>query len=172
MSADSAVTGAGVELSLLVDLPPERLWELVTDVPGYGRWSPECEHTAWLGGATGRVGDRFAGRNRFGGGFVTSVVSVVTELSRPEVFAWVVLDGSGEVDRPGSVWRYELAPGAGAGQTSLRHSFVHGPGETGLRVLARQDPAALDRRLAELRHNMAASLAAMLDGERYREVPR
>lgn len=63
------VTGARAELSLLVDLPKERLWELVTDVARYGEWSPECEYAGWLDAAAGRsprVGDRFAGRNRFG----------------------------------------------------------------------------------------------------------
>lgn len=103
---------------------------------------------------------------------MTSVVCVVTELARPESLEWVVLDGGGEVDRPASIWRYELSSGDRVGRTRLRHSFVHGPGETMTRRMAQDDPAELDRRLAELRQNMAVSLAAMLDGERYREVPR
>lgn len=79
------VTGAQVELSLLVDLPRPRLWKLVTDVARYGEWSPECEYTGWLDAAARRpprVRNRFAGRNRFGKDFVTSVTCVVIELSR------------------------------------------------------------------------------------------
>jgi hypothetical protein len=64
----NAVTGAPTDLSLLVDLPTERLWELVTDVARYRLWSPECVHAEWLGAAHVRppeVGNRFAAHNRF-----------------------------------------------------------------------------------------------------------
>lgn len=120
------VTGAQVELSLLVNLPRPRLWELVTDVARYGEWSPECEYTGWL----------------------------------PVSFAWVVLDGSGEVNRPGSIWRYELSPGDQTDRTWLRHSFMHGPARRGFEKW----PGRIRPRWR------AVSLAAMLDGERYREA--
>ncbi|MFD9889579.1 SRPBCC family protein [Amycolatopsis sp. NPDC059027] len=164
------VTGARTDVSLVVDLPVERLWELVTDVPRYGEWSPECEHTEWLYGAgkPPRVGNRFVGRNRFGGGFVASVICEVTESTPAETFAWVVLD---EALKSASIWRYELAA-IDAERTRLRHSFEHGPGETMIRVMAEQDPAVVDRRLVDLKRNIAKSLAAMLDGVRYREEAR
>ncbi|MFE0019972.1 SRPBCC family protein [Amycolatopsis sp. NPDC059021] len=164
------VTGARTDVSLLVDLPVERLWELVTDVPRYGEWSPECEHTEWLYGA-GRppqAGNRFVGRNRFGDDFVASVICEVTESTPAETFAWVVLD---EALKPASIWRYELTA-VDAEQARLRHVFEHGSGETMIRVMAERDPGVVDRRLAELRRNMTKTLAAMLDGVRYREEAR
>lgn len=170
---EQTVTGARTELSLLVDLPAERLWELVTDVPRFGEWSPEGEHTAWLdapGDHEPRVGDRFSGRNRYANGWVTTVFCVVTEALRPDTFAWIVLDPSGEPDRPGSIWRYELRPDGG--RSRLRHTFEHGPGDTGARTMAEASPTGLTDRLAQIRSNMGTALAAMLGDVRYSEVPR
>ena len=33
--------------------PAERVYDLVADLPGMGRWSPECERVEWTGGHTG-----------------------------------------------------------------------------------------------------------------------
>ena len=160
------VTGSRVEVELTVDVPPGPLWELVTDVTRIGRWSPECEHAAWLGGVTGapRPGDRFAGRNRFRGGLVSEVVCVVTEAERPRTFGWVVLDPAEDPAAPSTTWRYELRPGAAPGTTVVRHAMVHGPGYSGLRaaVAGAADAAARrDARLTELRTNMTTTLLAM-----------
>jgi hypothetical protein len=46
---------------------PERIYDLVSDVAGMGRLSPECTGGRWLDGATGpAVGARFKGTNRRG----------------------------------------------------------------------------------------------------------
>lgn len=162
------VTGVRAEVELVLDVPPERLWDLVTDVGRIGRWSPECEHAAWLDGAAGpRPGHRFAGRNRFPGGLVTEVVCVVTEAERPRTFGWVVLDPDGDPGTPSTAWRYELRPGDRPYRTVVRHTVVHGPGYSGLRDAVESDPDPAgrirrrDERLAELRANMAATLVAM-----------
>ncbi|GAA4550689.1 SRPBCC family protein [Amycolatopsis samaneae] len=167
------MTGARTEVALLVELPKERLWELVTDVPRYGEWSPECEHTEWLYGAghPPRPGDRFVGRNRYADGFVASVICEVTELSLGETFAWVAMDETYDAKEPASIWRYTFTA-VDADRTLLRHSFEHGPGETMIRVLAERDPTVVNRRLAELKGNMTRSLAAMLDGVAHREETR
>ncbi len=167
MTTIDEVTGARTEVSLHVGLPRRRLWELVTDVARYGEWSPECELTEWLERAAEgapHAGDRFSGCNRFGNGFVATTFCVVTEVIRPETFEWVVLDPTGEPDRPGSIWRYELGAGDRPGWTHLRHVFEHGPGDTGARTMAEQSPTGLADRLTQVRANMAASLSAMLDG--------
>ena len=39
--------------SIDVDAPPARVWDLVSDLPGMGRLSPENAGGSWLGGATG-----------------------------------------------------------------------------------------------------------------------
>jgi hypothetical protein len=48
-----------------VSAPPEKLYDLVTDVTRMGEWSPETVRCEWVGGATGpAVGARFKGANR------------------------------------------------------------------------------------------------------------
>ncbi|MFD7917640.1 SRPBCC family protein [Streptomyces sp. NPDC059740] len=157
------VTGATAEVVLTLPLPPERLWGLVTDVTRYGEWSPECTFGAWCDPqAPGpRAGARFEGRNSYADGFGSRVLCVVTEVERPSVFAWQVLDGAGPAERPQSTWRYELCPAAEAGHTLIRQTFVHGPGMSGARDAALRDPGALEKRLATLRANMRATLTAM-----------
>lgn len=50
-----------------VEAPAQRVWELVSDLPGMGRLSPENRGGSWRRGATGpAVGARFRGRNRNG----------------------------------------------------------------------------------------------------------
>jgi hypothetical protein len=44
---EDLVTGAGTEVKLTVDLPPDRVLELVSDVTRVGEWSPECVRAAW-----------------------------------------------------------------------------------------------------------------------------
>ncbi|WP_052852777.1 SRPBCC family protein [Streptomyces avicenniae] len=157
------VTGARTEVALTVPLPRERVWELITDVTRHGTWSPECYHAAWLPPTASaiRPGNRFEGRNRFPDGRVTRVVCEVTEAVAPVVFAWAVLDAHDDPARPLALWRYELGPAGAADRTEVRHSFVHGPGDSGARVAALRDPGTLAGRLAQLRDNMAVSLAAL-----------
>ncbi|MEU6739962.1 SRPBCC family protein [Streptosporangium sandarakinum] len=166
---DHDVTGSRVEIETTVGLPPERLWDLITDVPRIADWSPECEHLAWLDAddAAPRVGARFEGRNRRQDR-VWTVTSVVTEADRPRSFAWVVLDRAGDPERPSSRWRYDLEPAEEPGRTVVRHSFEHGPGDSGLREMIRSNPeiasVILDVRLGELRKHMTETLDAMTRG--------
>jgi hypothetical protein len=84
---------------------------------------------------------------------------------RRDIFEWVVLDPSGRLDRPGSTWRYELVPVGARGQTRVRHRFVHGPGDTGLRRGMEGSPdeaaAVLAERLATLGANMTVTIERM-----------
>ena len=53
--------------STTIAASPERVFELVSDLPGMGRFSPENAGGRWLGGATGpAVGVAFRGRNQRG----------------------------------------------------------------------------------------------------------
>ncbi|WP_248966392.1 SRPBCC family protein [Sphaerisporangium perillae] len=163
---DYGVTGARVDLEVTVDVPPERLWHLITAVPRIGDFSPECEHGAWVdpGQAVLREGTRFAGRNRRQER-VWTVTCVVTEVEAPRTFGWMVLDREGDPGRPSSKWHYELLPGDAPGSTLVRHSFVHGPGHSGLREMIQSNPEIapiiLDVRLTELRDHMVETLDAM-----------
>ncbi|HLF99185.1 MAG TPA: SRPBCC family protein [Acidimicrobiia bacterium] len=56
-----------VEVSIDIEAPPIRIYELVSDLPRMGEWSPECVKCEWRGGASGAVpGARFKGYNRLG----------------------------------------------------------------------------------------------------------
>jgi uncharacterized protein YndB with AHSA1/START domain len=158
-------TGAQVDVEILVDKEQGEMWDLVTDVARIGEWSPECVGAAWLAGSTVSPGGRFEGHNRYEGGSSATVTCVVTEVRRPEVFEWVVLDPTELPERPGSVWRYELTPGNGPGQTQVLHRFVHGPGMTGLSEGMRADPGQADAilrdRLDTLRKHMTVTIEGM-----------
>lgn len=160
------VTGARSVLVMDVDLPRDRVWELITDVTAYHRWSPEVIGTEWADDRPDlRAGGRFFGQNRHPSGVEYRTHCVITEVSPPVTFAWVVLDPSHDVRRPGSIWRYELGDGMQPGRTRVRHTFEHGPGDTGVRPIAADDAALLAERLAALRQNMAVTLAGLLGQE-------
>jgi len=152
------VTGLRLDVTCTVPVAPPALWALLTDVPAIGRWSPECIGARWLDGATvAAPGARFAAQNHFPDGVTRDVEGVVTVCDADQLAcAWTMLDDDGA---DGSRWRYVLRP-AGAG-TVVHHSFEHGPGRTGLRWLAEQDPSFVAIRLGELACNMSATLVAM-----------
>lgn len=89
--------------------PPEKVWELVTDVTRIGEFSPETFEGEWVDGATGpAVGARFRGhvrRNERGPVYWTKCVVTAAEPGRE--FAFDVLAGN----RPVNSWRYKLEPG-------------------------------------------------------------
>ena len=52
-------------VSIEIDAPPDKVYELVSDITRMGEWSPECRQCAWIGGATGpEVGARFKAKNK------------------------------------------------------------------------------------------------------------
>lgn len=99
--------------------PPERIWELVSDVTRIGRYSPETFEAEWLDGASGpAVGARFRGhvkRNGKGPTYWTTCTVVACEPNREFAF------GVGSAKRPLNVWRYHLES-AGDG-TDVTESF-------------------------------------------------
>jgi uncharacterized protein YndB with AHSA1/START domain len=99
--------------------PPERIWELVTDVTRIGRYSPETFEAKWLDGATGpAVGARFRGhvkRNGKGPIYWTTCTVLASEPGREFAF------GVGSSTNPINLWRYQLEP-SGDG-TDVTESF-------------------------------------------------
>jgi uncharacterized protein YndB with AHSA1/START domain len=91
--------------------PPERVWELVSDVTRIGRYSPETFEAQWLRGASGpAVGARFRGHvKRNGRGPVYWTVCTVTECVPGKSFAFSVNAGK----RVANTWGYELTPADG-----------------------------------------------------------
>ena len=103
-----------------IDAPPERVWELVSDVTRIGRYSPETFEAEWLEGADGpAVGARFRGhvkRNGKGPTYWTTCTVTASEPGREFAF------GVGQKDKPPlNVWRYQLEPAGGG--TDITESF-------------------------------------------------
>jgi len=100
--------------------PPERVWELVSDVTRIGEFSPETFDGEWLDGATGpAVGARFRGhvkRNEKGPTYWSP--ATVTECEPGRVFAFVV----GPPGRGINTWKYVLEPTPDGG-TDVTESF-------------------------------------------------
>lgn len=104
------------EVSIVVDAPPDRVWDLVSDVTRMGEWSPVCYRCEWTSGAPGK-GSRFRGYNKQGLARWWTECEV-TEYEPPKVFEFRTVDGLLSVGYRGremTRWRYELEPdGAGA----------------------------------------------------------
>src|SRR5438445_1749111 len=60
------VHGMHREASIEIQASPEAIYDLVSDLPRMGEWSPENIGGEWQGGGSGQVGDRFIGHNRAG----------------------------------------------------------------------------------------------------------
>jgi hypothetical protein len=112
--------GTKGEATLHVNVLPEKLYELVSDVTRMGEWSPETIGCRWLGGATGpTVGARFKGTNRRA--FLrwsTKPRVVAAEPGRE--FAFVV--NLMVFHRDMTKWRYQFEPAADGG-TDVTESF-------------------------------------------------
>lgn len=148
-----------VEVEIVVNASPGRVWALVTDLDGMGQWSPEYRGGEWIDGATGpAVGARFKGRNRRREREWESV-STVTACEPQRLFAWSV----GEPANPGATWRFELVP-EGDGVRLSQHVEL-GPGPSGLTAriaeLPERESDIIAARSAEHRRNMQATLEAL-----------
>jgi uncharacterized protein YndB with AHSA1/START domain len=107
-------------VTIHMSAPPERIFELVSDVTKIGRYSPETFEAEWLDGATGpAVGVRFRGhvkRNQKGPTYWATCV--ITECEPNRAFGFTV--GS-SVEKGLNNWRYGLeASGTG---TDVTESF-------------------------------------------------
>ena len=100
--------------------PPERIWDLLSDVTKIGRYSPETFEAEWIDGATGpAAGAKFRGhvkRNGKGPVYWTTC-TVVTSVPGQE-FTF----GVGSVDKPLNVWSYKLV--ASGDGTDVTESFA------------------------------------------------
>ena len=98
----------GHEVSVVRDVAagPEVVWDLVSDLVGMGRWSPENRGGRWIDGATGpTVGAVFRGRNRIRWRRWQTNVTVI-ECDRPRRFAFRLKIGS----LGGCDWSYDIVP--------------------------------------------------------------
>jgi uncharacterized protein YndB with AHSA1/START domain len=157
------LTEMRVEVEVTVPAPAESVWELVTDITRVGDWSPECVRAEWLDGQSAvRPGAYFRGHNRMGTR-EWSVTCVVVEADRPRSLAWSVLDDAEDPDRPSSRWRYDLEP-LGDGTTRVSHAFVHGPGGSGLTMIAAKRPDKIEEVVEQRRGMLRSNMLRFLEG--------
>lgn len=70
---------------VVINAPPERVWEILTDAAGYAEWNPE------IVGLEGRMAldERIVARVRLGDGAVRRVPMRVTRFETPTRMEWV-----------------------------------------------------------------------------------
>lgn len=106
-----------------IDAPPEKVWNLVSDVTQIGNFSPETFEAEWLDGATGPApGARFRGhvrRNEKGPVYWTTCSVIESEPGK--VFSF----GVGKPGAPLNTWSYRLEPNGGG--TDVTESFALAP---------------------------------------------
>lgn len=158
------LTGATIEVERTFAVPPDTLWARLGDVVATATRSPECHRAEWLDGATGpAVGARFRGHNADERGQTWTTTCLITVAEPPARFVWVVLNAAADPERFGSRWSYDLSPGAVPGQTVVRQTYEHGPGDSGFRAAVNAMPGVDVRgfRLEQLRRHMAITLDAL-----------
>ena len=97
-----------VSVTTHIAAAPERVYELVSDLPRMGEWSPENTGGKWIKGATGpAVGARFRGTNRKGIARWSTTCTIV-EATPGKAIAWDVTAGPFGVAR----WGYAIEPTA------------------------------------------------------------
>lgn len=112
--------GTTGEARLYVSAPPEKVYELVSDITRMGEWSPETIRCRWLDGATEpAVGARFKGTNRRGL-MRWSTKPRVVSASPGREFAFVV--NLLVFHRDTTKWRYRFEPNPDGG-TDVTESF-------------------------------------------------
>lgn len=90
-----------------IEVTPEVIYDLVSDVTRMGEWSPECVACEWVDGATGPVvGARFRGRNRHGLARWSNRPRVIA-AERGREFGFVATDPLG---RDMTRWTYRFDP--------------------------------------------------------------
>jgi uncharacterized protein YndB with AHSA1/START domain len=112
-----------VEVSRTIQASPERLYDLVSDLPRMGEWSPENRGGRWVKGAKGpTVGARFKGKNTSGWkSWSTDVEVTVAEPGREFAFDVTALgmrvarwgyrfDGSGSSTTVTEYWEDHRSP--------------------------------------------------------------
>jgi len=102
-----------IEQSIDIDAPPERLYEMVADLPRMGEWSPENQGGKWIGGASGPAdGARFKSRNRNGWRRWSTKVTIVS-ANPPKEISWESQSFGMKI----ALWRYRFEPNGKGGTT-------------------------------------------------------
>jgi hypothetical protein len=141
------------EVSAVCDIaaPASKVWEMVSDLPRMGEWSPENRGGRWLNGASGpERGAAFRGVNRRG--FLRWSTRVTVDECVPErVFEFSVMFGLSKVAR----WRYEFEDTDGGCRVTESWADVRNP------VVRLAGQAMGSHDAAHTREAMTATLAKL-----------
>jgi hemerythrin-like domain-containing protein len=148
------------EVSLHVDAPPQRLYDLVAEVGSAPTRSQEVQACLWLKGPPpGTVGSRFRGHNRAGLIRWSRVCEVIT-ATRGEEFAFrTVPERLDPTRRDSSLWGYHFEPDGTGTRITHYYSLVQPPQPWLLTLYGILMPHHRDARPA-LRHTLEQLKAA------------
>ena len=144
-----------IEESIDIGAPPERLYDMVSDLSRMGEWSPENRGGKWVGGATGAAeGAKFRSRNRRGWRRWSTVAHIVT-ANPPKEVAWESRSFGLKI----ALWRYQFEPNGTGGTTvtesteDVRGSIMNvlGPLATGVRDRAGENKKNMRATLEQLK---------------------
>ena len=113
---------------MVIGTTPERIYDLVADMPRMGEWSPECQRVEWEDGPTGPAeGATFVGHNRGGpaGLMKWSRRGRVLVADPGREFAFVTEEGG----RESTEWRYRFEA---CGRGHPGHRVLRGQVDTGV----------------------------------------
>ncbi len=147
---------------------PQEVYEVISDLPRSGEWSPECRGGEWVAGEPGRVGALFQGENLRSpdvvawapvvrGTWTTRAEVVTAEPGR--AFRWAMLTKAGQ--RQDSVWGFDIRPADGG--SVLTHHFRMGTATEGIvGITAQMDETQKKQFFAEWGEKVAGDLSATL----------
>lgn len=104
---EQSTAASDVTRSVDIAAPPDRVWALVSDLPGMGAFSPENRGGRWVRGSGPEVGAVFAGTNG-SGARRWSTRSTVVRCEPGRAFAFDV----SFLRVPVARWSYDLEPTA------------------------------------------------------------
>ncbi|PRZ40795.1 polyketide cyclase/dehydrase/lipid transport protein [Antricoccus suffuscus] len=146
-----------VEVDIVIDASPERVYDIVSDINLPAQFSTEFQGATWLDGASGPTrGARFEGRNAHKAIGEWTTTCIVTAADSGREFSYAVSD----VDSPSARWWFFIEQADGG--TKLRHKMQIGPGESGLspaiKAMPDKEERIIERRLQEHETNMRLTL--------------
>src|SRR3990170_4902966 len=104
-----------IEVERTIAATPRRLYELVSDLPRMGEWSPENRGGRWVRGATkAAVGAKFRGRNQIGWRR-WSTTATSTEAKPGEALAFRVEIGPLSI----AEWSFRFRPADETGSSTV-----------------------------------------------------
>ncbi len=155
------VSASEVSVSIVIAAPPERVWQVVSDIAVMPRLSSELQSVEWVDGFTEpALGARFQGVNRHPAIGEWTTRSQIVVFDPPRRFGWAV----GDPDLPAARWTFALSP-APTG-TALEYTASIGPGPSGVTMLIERQPRAADRIIQSRLEQFSAAMRATLDGIR------